>query len=173
VNPTRTGALDVLRAMGARITVTERPPVGGEPVADLVVESADLHGTDVAGERMLRAIDEFPVLAVAAAVAAGTTRFADADELRVKESDRIAAMARGLGHLGADTRECHDGLIVRGGAGLSGGAVDAYGDHRVAMAFAIGALVARGPVRIRGAQVMAVSDPAFLATLRRLARPAP
>ncbi len=168
MNPTRTGALDVLLAMGARIEIRRRPPAGREPVADLVVEASELRGIEVVGETMLRAIDEFPALAVAAAVAHGQTRFADGAELRVKESDRIAAMAAGLGDLGVDVEESADGMIVRGGAELAGGAVDACGDHRIAMAFAVAALVARRPVRIRGAGVMAVSDPGFLASLERV-----
>lgn len=168
VNPTRTGALDVLRAMGANITLSERPSVGAEPVADIVVEAARLRATEVSGETMLRAIDEFPVLAVAAAVADGETVFADGAELRVKESDRLAAMTQGLGRLGVTVRESPDGMVVRGGAGIGGGEVETHGDHRIAMAFAIAGLVARAPVRVRDAGVMAVSDPGFLSTLRRL-----
>ncbi len=168
VNPTRTGALDVLRAMGARITLTEREAVGEEPVADLVVESAPLRATEVSGETMLRAIDEFPALAVAAAVAEGATRFADGSELRLKESDRLAAMTQGLSRLGVRVEEASDGLIVHGGAGIGGGEVETYRDHRIAMAFAVAGLVARDPVRVRDAEIMAVSDPSFLVTLRRL-----
>ncbi|MFM7141787.1 MAG: 3-phosphoshikimate 1-carboxyvinyltransferase, partial [Alphaproteobacteria bacterium] len=167
-NPTRTGAIDVLRAMGARIGVEPRPPVGEEPVADLVVEAGRLRAVEIAGETMLRAIDEFPVLAVAAALAAGETRFLDAGELRVKESDRIAAMAAGLRTLGAEVSELPEGLVVRGPTVLGGGVVESHGDHRVAMAFAIAALVARAPVEIRGAEAIAVSDPGFLSTLSRV-----
>lgn len=168
VNPTRTGAIDVLQQMGAKITIVARDPIGQEPVADIVVESAALHGTDVSGDTMLRAIDEFPALAVAAAVADGETRFADGNELRVKESDRIAAMTQGLARLGVDVREAPDGMVVRGGGGIGAGEVETYRDHRIAMAFAIAGLVSRGEVRVREAEVMAVSDPGFLMTLRRL-----
>ncbi|MDG2303808.1 MAG: 3-phosphoshikimate 1-carboxyvinyltransferase [Candidatus Binatia bacterium] len=168
MNPTRTGALDVLLSMGARIDVIERDPVGEEPVADLVVEAAPLRATEVSGETMLRAIDEFPALAVAAAVAEGSTRFADGAELRVKESDRIAAMTQGLSRLGVQVQEAADGLVVHGGSGIGGGEVETHRDHRIAMAFAVAGLVARGPVRIRQADIMAVSDPGFLRTLRRL-----
>ncbi len=168
VNPTRTGAIDVLCSMGARLRLVERPPVGEEPVADVEVEASPLRSVSIGGETMLRAIDEFPVLAVAAALASGETRFTDAGELRVKESDRIAAMATGLRALGAEVEESPDGLVVRGPTVLSGGTVESHGDHRVAMAFAIAALVARGPVVIRGAEAIAVSDPGFLATLDRL-----
>ena len=165
VNPTRTGALDVLRAMGARVEVRPQAPVGDEEVSDLVVEAGPLRGATVAGETMLRAIDEFPVLAVAACCAAGVTRFADAGELRVKESDRLAAMAEGLRRLGASLEEQPDGMTIRGPTRFAGGVVESQGDHRVAMAFAIAALVAAGPVEIRGAEAIAVSYPEFLATL--------
>jgi cyclohexadieny/prephenate dehydrogenase / 3-phosphoshikimate 1-carboxyvinyltransferase len=169
LNPTRIGAIDVLRAMGARIIAHPVAALGDEPVADLEVEAAPLQATTVAGDAMLRAIDEFPVLAVAAAAAHGTTRFADGAELRVKESDRIAAMASGLAALGAKVEEQRDGLVVHGGA-LHGGAVESHGDHRIAMAFVIAALVASAPVTIRGADAIAVSDPGFLLTLASLRR---
>jgi len=169
MNPTRIGAVDVLRAMGARITAHERPPLGDEPVADLEVEATQLHGTVVAGDAMLRAIDEFPVLAVAAAAARGTTRFADGAELRVKESDRIAAMARGLAQLGIAVEESPDGLVVHGGT-LGGGEVESDADHRIAMAFVVAALAATAPVTIRGADAIAVSDPGFLLALASLRR---
>ena len=170
VNPTRTGVIDVLRAMGADIAAAERAPVGDEPVADLTIRHSRLHGAAIAGEMMLRAIDEFPVLVVAATCAHGETRFADGGELRVKESDRIAAVAGGLRGLGAAVEETADGLVVRGPLALDGGEVDSRGDHRIAMAFAIAALVARGAVTIRGASAIAVSDPDFLATLAALGR---
>jgi 3-phosphoshikimate 1-carboxyvinyltransferase len=168
VNPTRTGVLDVLRAMGAEVSASERPAVGEEPVADLTVRHSRLRGAVIAGEMMLRAIDEFPVLVVAAAAAHGETRFADGAELRVKESDRIAAVASGLRALGAEVEEEAAGLAVRGPLVLRGGEVESRGDHRIAMAFAIAALVARGPVTIRGAGAIAVSYPGFLETLSAL-----
>ena len=118
---------------------------------------------------MLRAIDEFPVLAVAAAAAEGTTRFADGAELRVKESDRIAAMAAGLRALGIAVEESDDGMIVQGGR-LGGGTVESHADHRIAMAFVVAALAAGAPVTIRGADAIAVSDPGFLLTLATLRR---
>lgn len=168
-NPTRIGAIDVLRAMGARITERPVQSLGEEPVADLDVEAAPLHATVVAGDAMLRAIDEFPVLAVAAAAANGTTRFADGAELRVKESDRIAAMAVGLRALGVAVEESADGMVVHGGR-LGGGTVESHADHRIAMAFVVAALVASAPVTIRGADAIAVSDPGFLLTLAALRR---
>jgi cyclohexadieny/prephenate dehydrogenase / 3-phosphoshikimate 1-carboxyvinyltransferase len=167
VNPTRTGAIDVLRAMGAAITETPRPPLGDEPVADLLVESRPLVARDVGGDEMLRAIDEFPVLAVAAAGATGASRFRDGAELRAKETDRIAAMVEGLERLGVRIAERPDGLDVTGGP-IGGGAVESHGDHRVAMAFVVAGLVASAPVTVRGADAIAVSDPGFLATLARL-----
>jgi 3-phosphoshikimate 1-carboxyvinyltransferase len=169
MNATRIGAIDVLRAMGARIVVHERPPLGDEPVADLEVAAAPLRGTVVAGDAMLRAIDEFPVLAVAAAVAQGETRFADGAELRVKESDRIAAMAAGLSRLDVTVVESADGLVVSGGR-LGGGEVESHGDHRIAMAFVVAALAASAPVTVHGADAIAVSDPGFLVTLASLRR---
>jgi 3-phosphoshikimate 1-carboxyvinyltransferase len=168
-NPTRIGAIDVLRAMGARISEHPVAGQGDEPVADLEVEAAPLHGTVVAGDAMLRAIDEFPVLAVAAAVAQGPTRFADGAELRVKESDRIAAMALGLRTLGITVEESDDGMVVHGGR-LGGGTVESHTDHRIAMAFVVAALAATAPVTIRGADAIAVSDPGFLLTLATLRR---
>lgn len=170
VNPTRTGAIDVLKAMGAQIALRPLGAVGQEPVADIIVEHGPLRATEVAGDTMLRAIDEFPALAVAAAVAEGDTRFADGEELRVKESDRIAAMTQGLAKLGVEVRESADGMTVRGGRPIGGGEVETYHDHRIAMAFAVAGLVATGPVRVRQAGVMAVSDPDFLVTLRRLSK---
>jgi 3-phosphoshikimate 1-carboxyvinyltransferase len=167
VNPTRTGAIDVLRRMGARIDEVPRPPLGDEPVADLVVESAALSAYDVAGDEMLRAIDEFPVLAVAAAAARGVSHFCDGAELRAKETDRIAAMAAGLARLGVAAVERPDGLEVTGGR-IGGGEVESRGDHRIAMAFLVAALVADRPVTVRGAAAIAVSDPGFVATLARL-----
>jgi 3-phosphoshikimate 1-carboxyvinyltransferase len=167
VNPTRTGAIDVLEAMGASIEKVVRPALGAEPVADLVVRSARLHGTRVAGERMVRAIDEFPILAVAAAFAEGETIFADGAELRVKETDRLRAMAAGLTRLGATLEESAEGMRIRGGS-LCGGRVASHGDHRIAMAFAVAALGASDTVEIDGADAIGVSDPHFLAVLEKL-----
>jgi 3-phosphoshikimate 1-carboxyvinyltransferase len=168
VNPSRTGLLDVLRDMGAKLSIAGERTVGGEPVADVTAESSDLHGVDVGGALIPRLIDEVPVLAVAAAVARGTTTIRDAAELRVKESDRLAAVAAELGKLGAQVEEQPDGLTVRGGR-LSGGEVESYGDHRMAMALAVAALAAAGPVFIRGAECVDVSYPPFWPDLERLA----
>jgi len=165
VNPTRTGVLDVLRLMGADIRVNGERIAGGEPVADLEVRHAPLHGVEIPRELVPLAIDEFPALFVAAACASGTTRLAGAEELRVKESDRIAVMARGLQALGVHAVERPDGIEITGGP-LGAGTVDSQGDHRVAMAFAAAALRARGPVCVRDCANVATSFPGFAALAR-------
>lgn len=159
-NPRRTGLLDALRGMGADIVLEHQRMVQGEPVADLRVRHARLHGIDVPEALVPDMIDEFPALAIAAACATGATRIRGAAELRVKESDRIAAMARGLRALGADVEEAADGATIQGGT-LDGGEVDSAGDHRVAMAFAVAGQVARRPVRIRDVANVGTSFPAF------------
>jgi len=160
VNPTRTGLLDILGLMGARIEIRHPRVACGEPVADLRVWRSELKGVDVPRELVPLAIDEFPVLFVAAALANGTTRVRGAEELRVKESDRIAVMARGLEALGVAVRERADGLLIEGGT-LRGGTVNSEGDHRVAMAFAMAAARAEGPVRILDVANVATSFPRF------------
>jgi 3-phosphoshikimate 1-carboxyvinyltransferase len=165
MNPTRTGFLEVLREMGADITVENAGLAGDEPVADLRVRSSTLRGTAVDPAVVSRAIDEFPVLFIAAAQARGATRFSGIGELRVKESDRIAVMAAGLRQLGVTVDESPDGAVVHGGA-LSGGTVDSHGDHRVAMSFAVAGQRAAGPVRILGADNVATSFPGFVECLR-------
>ena len=168
MNPTRTGAFDVLEAMGASVERVPKPSLGTEPVADLRIRHAALRGVEIAGETMVRAIDEFPILAVAACFAKGETRFSDGAELRVKESDRLAAMALGLQSMGASLKEHSDGLWIQGGQPLSGATVESFGDHRIAMAFAIAALGAGGAVHIKDAEAVAVSDPRFLTVLEAL-----
>ena len=175
VNPTRTGVIDVLRAMGARIAESNPRRAGGEPVADLRVRHGPLRGATIEGDVVPRAIDELPVIAVAAAVADGPSEIRGAEELRVKESDRIAATAALLRAFGAGVDERPDGLRIHGGAQLRGGRVDAGGDHRLAMAAAVAALAA-GPAgeavsRLDGAEAVAVSYPGFWADLARLAGP--
>lgn len=161
VNPTRTGVLEILQLMGAQITQEKPRTVGGEPVADLRVRGRKLHGIEVPKALVPLAIDEFPALFVAAAAAEGETRVSGAAELRVKETDRIAVMARGLRALGVDAREQPDGLAIRGGP-LRGGTVESEGDHRVAMAFAISALVADGAVRVHDCRNVDTSFPGFV-----------
>ncbi|MFO7172396.1 MAG: 3-phosphoshikimate 1-carboxyvinyltransferase [Bacillota bacterium] len=171
VNPTRTGILDALRAMGAPIEVLNPREAAGEPVADLLVRGGGaLRGTVIAGDLIPRLIDEIPVLAVAAAVAAGPTEIRDAAELRVKETDRIAAVAAELRKLGARVEERPDGMIIAGGARLQGGQVASHGDHRLAMALAVAAQVAAGPVQIAGAEAVGVSFPGFFEQLLALRR---
>jgi 3-phosphoshikimate 1-carboxyvinyltransferase len=162
VNPTRTGVIDILRLMGADIAVQNLREVGGEPVADLRVRHARLKGIEIPEALVPLAIDEFPVLFVAAACAEGRTVLRGAQELRVKESDRIQAMADGLTVLGIKVEPTADGLIIEGGT-LGGGEVDGHGDHRIAMAFSIASLRAAAPIRIRDCANVATSFPNFLA----------
>jgi 3-phosphoshikimate 1-carboxyvinyltransferase len=160
MNPTRTGLLDILRLMGGRIEVLNPREACGEPVADLRVWRSELEGIEVPPELVPLAIDEFPALFVAAALARGSTRVRGAEELRVKESDRIAVMARGLEAVGVRARELADGLEIEGGA-IQGGTVDSRGDHRVAMSFAIAAARASGPLQILDVENVATSFPGF------------
>ena len=160
INPTRTGIIDILRAMGASITLLDPREQGGEPVADLRVEARPLRGIDIPEALVPLAIDEFPVLFVAAACAEGVTTLRGAAELRVKESDRIGVMADGLATLGIDATPTADGMVIRGGR-LRGGRVDSHGDHRIAMAFAIAALGADGPVTIDDCANVDTSFPGF------------
>lgn len=163
VNPTRTGLLDILRLMGADIRLLSASEQGGEPVADLEVHPGPLRGIAVPRALVARSIDEFPVLFAAAAVAEGETLVTGAAELRVKESDRIAAMAQALAAVGIETEALPDGLRVRGGR-PSGGIVESHGDHRVAMAMAILAARASAPIVIRDVQNVATSFPGFATT---------
>ncbi|MGH9124400.1 MAG: 3-phosphoshikimate 1-carboxyvinyltransferase [Acidimicrobiales bacterium] len=170
VGPGRVGFLDVLRRMGADISLEALS--ADQRRADIHVRSrgADpLHATDVRGEEIPGLIDEIPVLAVAAARAEGVTTFADATELRVKESDRVASMVAALSHIGAGAEERPDGLVVRGNGGraLAGGSIDAHGDHRVAMAMAVAGIDATGPTHVAGWGAVATSYPGFEEDLRR------
>ena len=161
INPTRRGVLDILDAMGARIELSEPRTVGGEPVADLTVQGARLTGATIAGDLVPLAIDEFPVLFVAAAAAEGVSEFSGLAELRHKESDRIGVMVTGLRRLGIVVEEGDDWVRIEGGT-LNGGDIDSHGDHRIAMAFAVGAAVAEAPVTIANASQIATSFPDFL-----------
>ncbi len=171
INPTRTGIINLLRLMGADITVQDEKEVGGEPVADIHVRSAQLRGIEIPADQIPLAIDEFPALFVAAACADGRTVLRGAEELRVKESDRIAAMAEGLAALGVEAEVLEDGIIIDGfGAdgSFSGGTVHSHHDHRIAMSFAIAALRARDPVIVGEADNVATSFPGFDALARGL-----
>jgi len=165
VNPTRTGVLDALTKMGASIALENERLVGGEPVADLVCTGGGLRGIEIAGELAVRAIDELPLLAAVAAHAEGETRIRDAAELRVKESDRIAATAAMLRALGVEVEEHPDGMTVRGGRGVRPGVVESHGDHRIAMAGAVCALGAAGETVIRDTRNVATSFPGFAPSL--------
>ena len=160
LNPRRTGLLHVLRAMGADIAEENARDSGGERIADLIVHHATLRGVEVPAEHVTDMIDEFPILFVAAACAEGITTIRGAGELRVKESDRIAVMANGLRALGIRIDETPDGAVIEGGT-LRGGEVDAQGDHRCAMAFAVAGAAADAPVRIRDCANVATSFPGF------------
>jgi 3-phosphoshikimate 1-carboxyvinyltransferase len=165
LNPTRSGSLGILREMGAAVALEIGGDESGEPVGDITVTFSRLEAVDVDPAVIPSAIDEIPILAVAATQADGETVIRGAAELRVKEADRLAAMARGLRALGADAEELPDGLIVRGPVRLSGGEVDSYGDHRIAMAFAVAGLVASERVRIKGWSCVDTSFPGFMDVL--------
>ncbi|UXZ95022.1 bifunctional prephenate dehydrogenase/3-phosphoshikimate 1-carboxyvinyltransferase [Pseudomonas phytophila] len=162
INPTRTGVIDILRLMGADITLENQREAGGEPVADVRVRSASLKGIEIPEALVPLAIDEFPVIFVAAACAQGRTVLRGAQELRVKESDRIQAMADGLLTLGISVEPTPDGIIIDGGQ-IGGGVVNAQGDHRIAMAFSVAALRAAAPIQIHDCANVATSFPNFLA----------
>jgi 3-phosphoshikimate 1-carboxyvinyltransferase len=161
VNPTRTGLLTILREMGAEIHLRAERRLGAEPVADLWVKQSELKGIVVPPELVPLAIDEFPILFVAAAAAEGTTVVSGAEELRRKETDRIAVMARGLTAVGVEVEETPDGARIVGGP-LRGGTVDSRGDHRIAMSFAVASLRASAPIDILSTAEVATSFPNFL-----------
>lgn len=168
INPTRTGILDVLTAMGARLKVVNERTEASEPLADIVVESSELKGIEVGGDIIPRLIDEIPVLAVAGCAAEGKTVIRDAGELRVKESDRIASVSTELSRLGARIEPVSDGMVIHGRSPLSGTHVDSHSDHRLAMALAVASLIARGDTTIRRADAAQVSYPAFWQAIQRL-----
>jgi 3-phosphoshikimate 1-carboxyvinyltransferase len=167
INPTRTGVIDILKLMGARIEVLNPREAGGELVADIRIQSSQLKGIQIPEELVPLAIDEFPVLFVAAACAEGETVLTGAEELRVKESDRIQVMADGLITLGIDARPTPDGMIVKGGT-LGSGTVDSHGDHRIAMSFSIASLRAQGEIVIRDCANVNTSFPVFVSLANRL-----
>jgi 3-phosphoshikimate 1-carboxyvinyltransferase len=161
INPTRTGVISILRLMGASIEILNEREVGGEPVADLRVVSKPLKGIDIPEQLVPLAIDEFPVLFIAAACAEGETRLTGAEELRVKESDRIQVMADGLHIIGVDAKPTADGMVIQGGGKIGGGMVTSHGDHRIAMAFAIAGLRANAPITILDCANVNTSFPEF------------
>ena len=168
LNPSRTGVLDVLAQMGARIELLNGREVAGEPVGDLRVTHGPLQAFTIGAELIPRLVDEIPVLAVAACYAEGMSRVSGAEELRVKETDRLAVMARQLGAMGARIEEFADGLTIEGGVTLHGAEVDSETDHRVAMSLAVAAQVAHGPTQLHRPEAAAVSYPGFWEDLERL-----
>jgi 3-phosphoshikimate 1-carboxyvinyltransferase len=168
LNETRTGLLDVLRAMGADIVITNEGLEGGEPAGELRVRHSALRGVEVGGDMVVRMIDEFPILMVAALQAEGRTVVRDAQELRVKETDRLAVMTAELRKLGADITETEDGFVIDGPQTLRGARVDGHDDHRVAMSLTIAGLVARGQTIVDDARCASDSFPGFAQTLARL-----
>ncbi len=160
INPTRTGVIDILELMGADITLINEREVGGEPVADIVVRSAQLKGIQIPEHLVPLAIDEFPVLFIAASCATGSTVLTGAQELRVKESDRIQVMADGLNILGVDAHATPDGIVIQGGQ-IGSGTVESHGDHRIAMAFAVASLRAQGTITIYDCDNVNTSFPGF------------
>lgn len=166
INPTRVGVINILREMGANIEILDRRDVGGEPVADLRVRASRLHGIEIPRDQVPLAIDEFPAIFIAAACADGVTVLSGAEELRVKESDRIAVMADGLRRAGIEARELPDGIEIHGGK-LRGAEIQSHGDHRIAMAFAMGALAADSPMTVRDCKNVATSFPGFAALAKR------
>jgi len=167
-NPTRTGLLTILERMGASIEVEDLREEGGEPIANLRVRPAPLRGTEVGGAEVPLAIDELPLVALAACFAEGTTTIRDAAELRRKESDRIATVTAALSALGGRVEATEDGMVVEGTGGLRGGAIDSHGDHRIAMLGAVAGLASREGVEVHGMEAAAVSYPAFQRDLASL-----
>lgn len=165
INPTRIGVINILRAMGADITLQKEQVVGGEPVADIRVRAAPLRGIAIPADQVPLAIDEFPVLFIAAACAQGTTILTGAEELRIKESDRIQSMAEGLLKLGIDAKPTSDGMIIQGGK-LTGGVVNSFGDHRIAMAFSIAALRSSAAIVVHDCANVTTSFPSFVSLAR-------
>ena len=161
MNPTRVGVINILKAMGANIELSNENEVGGEPVADIRVRSAQLKGIHIPEDQVPLAIDEFPALFIAAACAEGETILTGAEELRVKESDRIQVMADGLIELGIDAKPTPDGMIIKGGE-MGSATVHSHGDHRIAMSFSIAGLRSKGSIVIKDAVHVATSFPGFV-----------
>jgi 3-phosphoshikimate 1-carboxyvinyltransferase len=168
VNPTRTGFIDIVKAMGGACRLLKATESGGEPIADIAVKFSALKGTSIAGDIIPRAIDEIPILAVLATQARGQTIISDAEELRVKESDRLKTVCEELSKMGAHIQETPDGLLIQGPTPLKGAIVQSHGDHRLAMSLAIAALVADGPTTIEDVDCVATSFPGFWDLLEQI-----
>ena len=167
INPTRDGVIQILRLMGADIQIINKRNMGMEPIADLVINSSELHGVEIPQSLIANSIDEFPIIFIAAACARGVTTLSGAEELRVKESDRIAVMANGLHALGISVNEKLDGLVITGGK-FQGGEIDSGGDHRIAMAFAMASINAETVITILNTENVMTSFPNFVATVSEL-----
>jgi 3-phosphoshikimate 1-carboxyvinyltransferase len=167
INPTRTGVLEILRLMGARISIDDQTTMGAEPVATLSVQPSRLRGVQIPEHLIPLAIDELPLVFALAACAEGTTVISGAEELRHKESDRIAVMAAGLRSLGIEVEESVDGARIHGGQ-LCSGTIDSAGDHRIAMAFSVAAMRATGPVEILDTANVATSFPNFVPLMQSI-----
>ena len=168
INPTRDGMLRVIAAMGGRVKLENRTDHDGEPAADLLVQSSSLHGTVIEGDLIPTLIDELPIIAILAAAAEGTTIIRNAEELKVKESNRLQLIVSNLKEMGADAEETADGMIIRGGRPLHGAVIDCHMDHRIAMSFAIASLIAEGITEIPQADCVGISYPDFYADLQSL-----
>lgn len=168
LNSTRTGLLDALLAMGANISITNQRDEGGEPAGDVRVRHSTLTGIEIGGDLVVRMIDEFPALMVAALCAEGHTTVRDAEELRVKETDRLAVMTAELAKLGAQITETSDGFSIDGAQSLRGGLVDGHDDHRIAMSLAVAGLLASGETVVNDSRCTADSFPGFAPTLAAL-----
>ncbi|MDH3609765.1 MAG: 3-phosphoshikimate 1-carboxyvinyltransferase [Gammaproteobacteria bacterium] len=167
INPTRDGVIQILRLMGADILISNKRNMGMEPVGDLLIQSSELHGIEIPQSLIANSIDEFPIIFIAAACAQGVTTLNGAEELRVKESDRIAVMASGLQKLGISVYEKPDGLVITGGK-IQGGEIDSGGDHRIAMAFAIASIQANAVITVRNTENVMTSFPNFVGTVSNL-----
>lgn len=168
LNPTRTGLIDALLEMGADIRAIEKKPQAREQVGDVFVRSSAMRGIRIAGSRVVRMIDEFPIFAIAACFAKGVTSVSQAEELRNKESDRISTLCGELKKLGIQIEETPDGFLIQGGNGVAGGCVNAQQDHRLAMALVIAGLAARESVTVEGGEIISESYPEFLSTLHSI-----
>ena len=170
LNPTRDGIIEVCKAMNANLTITNLHTEGGEPIGDITVKTSSLKGTTIEGSIIPRLIDELPTMALLACFAEGDTIIKDAQELKVKESDRIAVMVENLTKMGADVEATEDGMIIHGGKELHGAVIDSNLDHRIAMTFAIAGINASGTTVIKGADCVKISYPNFYDDLKRLYR---
>jgi 3-phosphoshikimate 1-carboxyvinyltransferase len=168
LNPTRTGIIDVLQQMGARLTISNERIQNGEPIGDLTIETSQLKGIEIRGDLIPRLIDEIPVIALLATQANGKTVIKDAEELKVKETNRIDTVATELSKLGASVTPTADGLIIEGKTALQSGEVDSYGDHRIGMMLAVAAAIATGEVTLMRSEAIHVSYPTFFEDLDKL-----